>query len=138
MESVILSTSETPEVEVSLKPSRRTFTAKYKIDILEEAKEASRQRGAIGALLRREGLYSSHLIEWRKAAVRGELTALTPKKRGPKARVIDERDKKIAELQQVNTRLNKRIERAELMLEIQKKTAQLLGIGEPKTNDEGS
>jgi transposase-like protein len=84
--------ANTPEVEVSSKPTRRRFTAEYKRKILNEAAGCS-ERGAIGALLRREGLYSSHLIAWREAAERGELAALTSKKRGPRAKIVDARDR---------------------------------------------
>src|SRR2546427_12157332 len=75
----------TPEdVQVAAKPQRRSFAAEYKRRILKEA-DACTAPGAVGALLRREGLYSSHLVEWRRARARGELAALTPKKRGRKA-----------------------------------------------------
>jgi len=86
------------EIQVTAKPRRRTYTAEYKRRILKEA-DACRTPGAVGALLRREGLYSSHLVEWRRARARGELTALTPKKRGRKPRPVDPRDRKIAELE---------------------------------------
>ena len=69
------------DVQVAAKPRRRTYTAEYKRRILKEA-DACTAPGAIGALLRREGLYSSLLVEWRRARGRGELAALAPKKRG--------------------------------------------------------
>ena len=83
-----------PEVEVSSKAKRRVFTAKYKARILREAEACAGKRGALGALLRREGLYSSHLTSWRREAQAG----LEAKKRGPKAKV-DARDRRIAQLE---------------------------------------
>jgi hypothetical protein len=89
----------TPEdVQVAAKPQRRSFTAEYKRRILKEV-DACTTPGAVGALLRREGLYSSHLVEWCRARARGELAALTPKKRGRKPIPVDPRDRKIAELE---------------------------------------
>src|ERR671937_783354 len=86
------------DVQVTAKPRRRIFTAEYKRRIVKEA-EACATAGAVGALLRREGLYSSHLTTWRRARARGELTALAPKKRGRKPTPVDPRDRKIAELE---------------------------------------
>src|SRR5439155_26132430 len=83
--------------------------------------------GEIGALLRREGLYSSHLVTWRAARDRGELEGLSPKKRGPKVAPPDPRDKKIAEQERDIARWQKRAERAEAFVEVQKKVAALLG-----------
>ena len=85
-------------VQVAAKPRRRTCTAEYKRRILKEV-DACTTPGAVGALLRREGLYSSHLVVWRRARRRGELAALTPKQRGRKPRPVDARDRKIAELE---------------------------------------
>ncbi len=84
------------DVQVAAKPRRRTYTAEYKRRILKEA-EACATPGAVGALLRREGLYSSHLVVWRRARARGELAALAPKQRGRKPAPVDARDRKIAE-----------------------------------------
>ena len=86
------------DVQVVAKPQRRTYPAEYKRRILQEA-DACMTPGAVGALLRREGLYSSHLVAWRRARARGELAALTPKKRGRKPTRVDPRDRKIAELE---------------------------------------
>jgi transposase len=117
----------TPEdVQVAAKPQRRSFTAEYKRRILKEA-DACTTPGAIGALLRREGLYSSHLVEWRRARARGELAALTPKKRGRKATPVDPRDRKIAELERQLAHMTGRAERAEALVEAQKNLAALLG-----------
>lgn len=115
-----------PPTEVQPKAKRRTFTAEYKRDILAEADAAS-QLGAIGALLRREGLFSSHLVEWRKARERGELAGLAPKKRGPTASPPDARDRAIEELRRQLAQATTRAERAEALIEIQKKVAALLG-----------
>lgn len=115
------------DVEVSAKARRRQFTATYKREILRRAAACS-QPGAIGALLRSEGLFSSHLTTWRQARERGELDGLTPKRRGRKAVPADSRDARIAELERQTTRLTARAERAEALVEIQKKVAALLGV----------
>lgn len=114
------------DVEVSATARRRQFTAKYKQEILQRV-DACKQPGEIGALLRSEGLYSSHLVTWRKARERGELAGLTPKKRGRKPAPADPRDREILELQRQVTKLTARAERAEALVEVQKKLAQLLG-----------
>ncbi len=114
-----------PEIEVAAKATRRRFTVEYKRKIVREA-DACKTPGAVGALLRREGLYSSHLTVWRAARERGELAG-APKKRGPAPQAPDPRDKKIAELERETTRWRKRAERAEALIEVQKKVAALLG-----------
>lgn len=114
-----------PEVEVDPKAHRRQFSAKYKLDILRRADECTAP-GALGALLRAEGLYSSHLSTWRRQRDGGELAGLTPKKRGRKRIEIDARDRKIVELQRENSKLTARAERAEVLVELQKKVAALL------------
>jgi transposase-like protein len=116
----------TEDVQVAAKPRRRMYTAEYKRRILKEA-DACTTAGAIGALLRREGLYSSHLVVWRRARGRGELAALSPKKRGRKARPVDPRDRKIAELERQLAQMTGRAERAEALVEAQKNLAALLG-----------
>ena len=115
---------------MSSRSSRRRYSAEYKQQILKEA-EGCTARGALGALLRREGLYSSHLTEWRKAAEQGQAAALTPKKRGPKAKEVDGRARELAAKDREIAELKKRLERAELMLEIQKKFSELTGIALP-------
>ena len=120
----------TEEVEVSTKAKRRRFSAEYKIKILKEA-AACTERGSVGALLRREGIYSSHLVDWRAAAERGELAALTPKRRGPVPKVVDGRDKQIADLERQIARMTRRAERAEALVELQKKVSEILGIALP-------
>jgi transposase-like protein len=114
------------DVQVVAKPRRRTYTAEYKRRILQEA-DACTTPGAVGALLRREGLYSSHLVVWRRARGRGELAALAPKTRGRKPRPVDPRDRKIAELERQVAQLTGRAERAEVLVEAQKNLAALLG-----------
>ena len=114
------------QTEVVAKAQRRRFTAEYKRRIVREADRCT-TAGAIGALLRREGLYSSHLTTWRAARDRGELEGLAPKQRGPKAVAPDPRDKKIAEQEREIGKWRKRAERAEALVEVQKKLAILLG-----------
>ena len=113
------------ETEVVAKPTRRRFTVEYKRTIVREA-DGCTTSGAVGALLRREGLYSSHLTMWRAARERGELAG-APKKRGPARRVVDPRDKQITELERERTRWQQRAERAEALVELQKQVAALLG-----------
>lgn len=121
-----MSSAEVASTEVSDKAKRRTFTAEYKRRIVKEADAC--KAGEVGALLRREGLYSSHLTTWRAARDRGELApGASTKKRGPKAAVPSANDKRIAELERENAKLLKRAERAEAIAEIQKKVAALLG-----------
>lgn len=115
-----------PEVEVDPKAQRRQFSAKYKLDVLKRA-DACKVPGMLGALLRAEGLYSSHLTTWRRQRDAGELAGLSPKKRGRKRAAIDFRDRKIAEQGREIARLTARAERAEALVELQKKVASLLG-----------
>ena len=114
-----------PAIEVVAKATRRRFTVEYKRKIVREA-DGCKTPGAIGALLRREGLYSSHLTTWRAARERGELAG-APKKRGPTRRVADSRDTRITELERERTRWQQRAERAEALVELQKQVAALLG-----------
>lgn len=114
------SVSSLPEPEVTGKARRRQFSAEYKLRILAEA-EASTERGQIGAMLRREGLYASTLDKWRQQQRRG---ALEPQKRGPK---VDEQAVELRRLQRENERLQQQLRRAENIIEIQKKLAVLLG-----------
>ena len=111
-----------PDPEVSTKAKRRTFTAEYKRRILEEA-DGCTESGEIGALLRREGLYSSHLSGWRRQREAGELAGLQPKKRGRKK---DEEATELARLRRENERLRKQLDQAELIIAAQKKLAQAL------------
>jgi transposase len=131
------SRAETPEVEVLAKATRQRYTAEYKGRILREAAACS-VRGELGALLRREGLYSSHLTNWQAAAKRGELEGLKPKKRGPKAAVVDPRDRQLAEKEREIARLTRRAERAEALVALQKKVSQILGIALPDSEEPNS
>jgi transposase len=121
------------EVEVVAKAERRRFPAQYKLRVLREAEACSRP-GELGALLRREGLYSSHLTAWRAARKRGELQGLSARKRGPKPQPRDVRDKRIADLEREVKRLQARAERAEALVEVQKKLAEILGVDLPAPN----
>jgi transposase-like protein len=114
-----------PDPEVVAKPKRRIFTAEYKQRILSEADEA-RQSGTIGALLRREGLYSSHLVTWRRERAGGILEALTPHKRGPKSKrhPLEEENQK---LRRQNELLTEELRKAEIVIDVQKKVGALLG-----------
>jgi transposase-like protein len=114
-----------PDSEVVARPVRRRFTAEYKRSILDQS-DAAQDSGAVGALLRREGLYSSHLGTWRRQRKQGELDALTPKKRGPKV-VVSPLVKENRDLQADVARLTKKLKNAELIIEVQKKVAVLLG-----------
>lgn len=124
-----------PETEVSAKGKRRQYSAEEKRRVLAEA-EACTKPGELGALLRREGLYSSHLVTWRRQRENGEIAGLTPKKRGRKPAVVDARDREIAELKQEKARLEARLEKAETIIEVQKKVSLLLGVELPQ--DPGS
>ena len=115
------------------KPERRHFTAKYKRDILVQA-DACHLTGEVGALLRREGLYASHLATWRKQREAGEIDGLTPKKRGRKPHPRDDRDQKIHSLEAEIAKLRARAEQAELLVSLQKKVAEILGIALPDPN----
>jgi len=123
-----------PEVEVAEKAERRRFSAEYKRWVLKEA-DACVRPGELGALLRREGLYSSHLSTWRAARERGEIAGLVGKRRGPAAVVRDGRDRRIVELEREVRCWQARAERAEALVELQKKVSSLLGV--PLTETEG-
>lgn len=116
-----------PDPEVSEKTKRRKFTAAYKLRMLHEAEQCS-QYGEIGALLRREGLYSSHLTTWRKQREQGVLQGLNPKKRGRKPKTQNPSDKRIAQLEKENQRLKNRLKKAEIIIEAQKKISEILGV----------
>ena len=120
--------------EVAGKPKRRRFTAEYKRKILREA-DACTRSGELGALLRREGLYSSSLGAWRTARDRGAFAGLTPKKRGPKTTAPDPRDRELAAKDREIARLSARVERAEALIEVQKKLSKILGIHLPDNED---
>jgi transposase-like protein len=117
--------TDIPDPEVVPKAKRRKFSAEYKRRILDEA-DSCTEPGQIGALLRREGLYSSHLTTWRRQRDRGLIQALSPKKRGRKRK--DELEREVARLQRENARLQARLEQAEMIIDVQKKLSKLLGL----------
>ena len=113
--------------ELSPRPQRRTFSAATKLRILEETDRAA-DTGGIAAILRREGLYSSALTDWRRQRDAGALEALKPLRRGPKLVVAQSADADLGQLRRENARLRQRLEHAEAIIGIQKKVAALLGI----------
>ena len=113
-----------PDPEVTERAKRRRFTAEYKLRILRKA-DACKGDGDVGALLRREGLYSSQLAAWRRRRDELAKAGLKARKRGPKGKVVDPR---VKQLERENARLKRRLERVELMLTIQKKASEMLGI----------
>lgn len=121
--------------EVSSKATRRRFTTAEKIRVLREADVAARETGGVTALLRREGLYSSHLTAWRKQRDAGQF-GKTPKKRGPVATPVDPRDTKIAELERNLRRAEARGDRYERLCALQKKVSELFGIPLDETESE--
>ncbi len=118
--------------ELSDRPRRRTFAAKDKLRILGEVDRAAGVPGGIGAIMRREGLYSSALTDWRRQREAGTLEALSPIKRGPKVQVPNPLTAENAQLLRDNKRLALRLERAEAVIAIQKKVAALLGLADVK------
>lgn len=126
-----------PDPGVPAKAQRRRFSARYKKKILDEADACKGKHGAMGALLRREGLYSSHLTTWRKQREKGELGGLAPKKRGRKAKPINPLTGKVRELEVENRRLKKQLDKAETIISFQKKLSEMLGVSlDQKENDE--
>ena len=115
---------EIPDSEVNLKPKRRKYSAEYKLRILQEY-EACTEPGSRGALLRREGLYSSHITAWRRQRDQAGLSCLAGRKRGPK---VNAQAAEIARLERENERLRQRLQRAELIIDVQKNVSQLLGL----------
>jgi len=123
-----------PDPEVAPRARRRRFSASYKLQIVQEA-DGCTKAGEVGALLRREGLYSSHLVEWRRARDQGQLDALA-KRRGPKPAPDKTLKKRNAQLERENTRLRKRLETAETILEVQGKVSRLLGLTMPESGSD--
>jgi len=124
-----------PDPEVVAKAKRRTFTAEYKQRILQEADSAAATPGGVGALLRREGLYSSHLVTWRRERRQGIRKALTPHKRGPKSQrnpLAEENQRLRRQVGQLTEKLRK----AEIIIDVQKKVAALLGNPIPDVDPE--
>jgi transposase-like protein len=123
-----------PDPEVVPKAKRRKFSAKYKLRILEEA-DSCTEAGQVGSLLRREGLYSSHLTTWRRQRDEGVLKGLSPQKRGRKRK--DELEREVTRLQRENERLQASLEQAEMIIEVQKKLSRLLGLATEENGREG-
>jgi len=124
-----------PNPEVVADAKRRSFAAEYKQRILAEADAAAAQSGAIGALLRREGLYSSHLVTWRRERQAGILKGLAPHKRGPKSK-RNPQEEEMQKLRRENQRLTEELRKAEIVIDVQKKVGALLGWPLPKADPE--
>lgn len=130
------SPSRPPDPEVLAKPVRRQFSAQYKLEILEKA-DRCRAPGEVGALLRLEGLYSSHLSAWRKARRQGILGAMT-QRRGPKPDPDKAQMRRIQRLERENARLQEELLKARTIIEVQKKVSSLLGEDLPKPQNDGN
>ena len=115
-----------PDPEVAAKPTRRRFTAEYKLRILREV-DSQREVGAIGAVLRREGLYSTHLSAWRRERERGALETLRQRRRGRQPDPSPRWRQQLAALQAERDRLQERLRQAEVIIEAQKKLSAILG-----------
>jgi len=126
------SSEEGTKTEVVAKAKRRQHPAEYKLRILHEVDEC-KGKGEAGALLRREGLYSSLVSKWREQRERGSLTGLSGTRRGPK---VAPNAAELVRLQRENKRLREQLERAELIIDVQKKVAQLVGAVPPPKNEE--
>ena len=122
-----------PDPEVVPRATRRRFSAAYKLRIVQQA-DGCAQPGEIGALLRREGLYSSHLLTWRRARDQGQLDALAPKRRGPKPDPALATSRREQRLEREVVRLERRLETAEIIIDVQRKVSRLLGIEIPETS----
>ncbi len=126
---------EVPDPEVVPRAKRRRFTAEYKLSVVEEAGRCS-EPGEVGALLRREGLYSSHLSNWRRQRAEGQLRALAERKRGRKSQ--EQQVHELDELRREKEQLQVRLQQAELIIKVQKKLSQLLGLSTLKMESTGS
>ncbi len=126
-----------PDPEVPERPRRRTYPAEYKLWVLEEA-DRLKESGEMGALLRREGLYSSHLTTWRQQREQGALDGLKAKKRGRKAKEINPLAQRLEELERENRKLKGRLKQAETIIDVQKKVSEILGAtpGEPPSDED--
>ena len=114
-----------PRPEVPSTPKRRRFSAAYKLAILRELDSCS-ESGAIGAVLRREGLYSSHIVDWRRKRAAGELQALSPKKRGRPRKPRRPLQSEVERLKRDKARLEEELRKARLIIEVQKKVSAML------------
>jgi transposase-like protein len=123
-----------PDPEVTERAKRRRFTAEYKLRILRKA-DACKGDGDVGALLRREGLYSSQLAAWRRQRDEIAKAGLKARKRGPKSKAVDPR---VKQLERENVRLRRRLEEAETIIDFQKKLSKLLGIPLKSPDSDGN
>ena len=131
--SAVEPTALRPDPEVPAKVQRRRFSVEYRLRVLKQA-DACKRPGELGALLRREGLYSSLLTNWRRQREEGALVSLRARKRGPTPRRIDPR---IKQLEAENRRLQRKLQQADTIITVQKKVAEILGIPlRPLVNDE--
>ena len=128
------SKGDIPGVESLEKPTRRKFTAAYKLKILAEA-EACGEPGMLGELLRREGLYSSHLTIWRRRRDEGVLVGLTPKRRGRKAKPKNPLADENEQLRRENQRIKEQLRQAELIIDVQKKVSEMIQTRSPEKTD---
>lgn len=134
MPDKVVGTPAAADPELSERPKRRTFSAQDKLRILEETDRAA-GTGEIGAILRREGLYSSALTDWRRQRAAGTLTALNPARRGPKPEEPNPLAAELAAERRKTAFLQKRLERAEAVIDLQKKVSELLGMPPIPTDD---
>ncbi len=133
----VVSPAGPPDPEVTERAARRRFTAEYKLRMVRQA-DACAGSGELGALLRREGLYSSHLTTWRRQWEQGSLAALSPKKRGRPAAPSSPLARRVAELERENAQLTQRLRQAETIISVQKKVSEILGIPLKPGDDAGS
>lgn len=127
---------EAPDPEVVPVAKRRHFSAKEKLRILEEADRC--EYGEIGALVRREGIYTSYLSRWRRERERGQLEALSPKKPGPESAAEEGQAERVEQLQRENEQLAEQLRQAKMIIDVQKKVSDLLGltdVGKRTTED---
>lgn len=126
-----------PDPEVSDRPRRRTFPADYKLRILREL-DACIEPGQVGAVLRREGLYSSHLTKWRRSREAGELQGLTPKTLGRPRKQRNPLEPETERLRRENARLQEDLRKARLIIDVQKKLSEMLGLPASETSESGT
>jgi len=129
--------SDRPDPEVPEKRPRRKFTARYKLEVLKKA-DTCTHPGELGALLRKEGLYSSNLTTWKRQRDQGLLDAMSPKKRGRKKVEKNPLSQEVATLQKENERLRRKLKKAETIIEFQKKISEMLGISQDPDEESDS